>query len=41
MSGIDIVFAVLAAGALTLCLAAVIRMLGAAWGLDRDEGETR
>lgn len=41
MSGTDIAFAVLAAGAVTLALRAIVRALGAAWGLDRDDGEGR
>lgn len=41
MNATDVIFAVLAAGALTLALRALLRMLGAAWGLERDDGEVR
>lgn len=41
MSATDVIFAVLVAGAVTLALRAALRMLGAAWGLDRDKGEGR
>ena len=41
MSVEDLVFAMLAAGAVTLAMRAVLRMLGAAWGLDRGDGEER
>ena len=41
MSGVDAIFAVLAAGTLLFALRAFVRMLGAAWGLDQGEGEGR
>ena len=41
MITLDIVFAVLTAGAVTLALRALVRMLGSAWGIDHGEGEGR
>ncbi len=41
MSAVDTFFAVLAAGAALMALRAFVRMLGAAWGLDRGDGEGR